>query len=345
MRIVHLPFYDDNPYQTLLMEAQRELGHEVWEGGGGGNFLGVALKKWKADLIHFHWLHPYLLRESSAASVARSIRFLAEVALLRTRGARVVWTIHNLVNHDGKHAEIDRRFSAAFAKLCSDCFVHSHAAAEAATRRFGISPDKLKVIPHGNYIGVYPNEASPASSRQLLGIPESARVFLFLGRIEPYKGVFDLMEAFLQLPSDSHLLVAGKVADPSLLPELEKRAELSDRIHVHPRRIPEEELQHFYHAADVVVFPFQKILTSGSLVLAMSFGKAVVAPKVASIEEILPEDGVRWFEPGKDGTLAEAMKAWPQEALGSAGEKNYQRARSWDWKSIAEAVSVSSSVQ
>lgn len=335
MRIVHLPFYDDNPYQSLLMGAQREMGHEVWEGGGGGYFLGVALREWKADLIHFHWLHPYLLRESAVASITRSSRFLVEVALLKARGAKIVWTIHNLVNHDGEHAEIERWFSAQFAKQCERCFVHSQAAAEAATERFDIPLEKLMVIPHGNYIGVYPNTISREEARHRLNVPEASRVFLFLGRIEPYKGVFELIDAFKELPEDCRLVIAGKVANPDLLPELEARVAGNSTIQLHAKRIPDDEMQVFFNAANVVVFPFRNILTSGSLILAMSFGKAVVAPQLSSLEEILPQNGVRWSDPEDSGSLAAALIAWKRGTTDLGGEVNRTRATDWSWKKIA----------
>jgi len=338
VRIVHLPFYDDNSYQTLLMDAQRELGHEVLEGGGGGNFLGVALREWRADIIHFHWLHPYLLRESAVGSVLRASRFMIEVALLRARGAKVAWTVHNLVNHAGQHAGIERWFSCLFAKLADACFVHSHAAGESAAERFGIPASKLHVIPHGNYIGCYPNEISREAARGILKLPSAAKVFLFLGRIEPYKGVFDLIDAFVGMPGDSHLVIAGKVVNPELLAELEMRCRDHPRIHFEPRRIPDQELQVFYNAADIVVFPFRQILTSGSLVLAMSFGKAVVAPLVSSLEEILPPAGVKWFVPTDPGSLSDALSEWIDSDPEIAGALNLTQASVWEWKEIGAKV-------
>ncbi len=338
MRIVHLPFYDDNPYQTLLMKAQRELGHEVWDGGGGGNFLGVALREWKADLLHFHWLHPYLLREDAAASMLRASRFLIEIALLKARGSRIAWTIHNLANHDGRHAGIERFFTCAFVKLCDSCFAHSQAAAHAAAERFGIPREKLRVIPHGHYIGAYPNEIGREEARARLSLPAAAKVYLFFGRVEPYKGVFDLIDAFSSLPDDCHLVIAGKVADAGVLPELERKAAGNERIHLHPRRIPDEKLQIFFNAADVVVFPFRRILTSGSLVLAMSFGKAIVAPRIVSLQEIVPDRGVRWFDPKESNSLSEAMAAWESSDLPSAAHENLECARKWDWKNIAWTI-------
>src|SRR5690348_5469587 len=100
MRVVHLPVYDDNAYQKLLMDAQRQLGIEAIDGGGGGNFFRTALTKWHADILHFHWLHPYLIRPGALATLLRSIRLILELIILKLVGQRIVWTVHNLKNHD-----------------------------------------------------------------------------------------------------------------------------------------------------------------------------------------------------------------------------------------------------
>ena len=42
--------------------------------------------------------------------------------------------------------------------------------------------------------------------------------------------------------------------------------------------VPDGEVQHYLLAADAVVLPFKEILTSGSAMLALSFGRPVVAP-------------------------------------------------------------------
>lgn len=215
MRIVHLPVYYDNPYQQQLMDAQTNLGHTTIDGGGGGIFLRTALHDWRADIIHFHWLHPYLIRDSLAGTVCRSLRFLAEVAALKSHGSTIAWTIHNLVNHNNTHPHCEQAFSTAFAKFTDACFVHSSATADATAARFSIPRNKLHVIPHPNYIGNYPNTITKPEARSNIDRPSEARVFLFLGLIEPYKGVEDLVEAFSLFSSDAHLVVAGKIAAPN----------------------------------------------------------------------------------------------------------------------------------
>ena len=151
-RVVHLPVYRDNPYQPMLMDAQRELRMGGDRRGGGGNFLRTAWRDWRADVMHFHWLHPYLLRPGVAASWGRGMRFLAEVTLLKSRGSRIVWTVHNLSNHEGLHPRIELALTRRFVRLCDAVVVHGLAAAGAAQERFRV-PASVPVvdIPHPHY--------------------------------------------------------------------------------------------------------------------------------------------------------------------------------------------------
>ena len=57
-------------------------------------------------------------------------------------------------------------------------------------------------------------------------------------------------------------------------------------IIIKPGFIKDDEFQLFFNAADVTVLPFTNVLNSGSLLLSMSFGSPVIAPRIGSIPEI-----------------------------------------------------------
>jgi glycosyltransferase involved in cell wall biosynthesis len=172
------------------MEAQKQLGHEVLEGGGGGDFLGTALFKWKADVLHFHWIHPYLLRETVFASITRSVRFLVEIIFLKAAGTRIAWTIHNLSNHEGLHPKIEKFFSSIFIQLADTIFVHGQQAARLSSSHFRVNINRFHVISHPAYCGIYPNDSSKMQARQKISphlLGEVGTAFLFLGRVNRYK--------------------------------------------------------------------------------------------------------------------------------------------------------------
>ena len=77
----------------------------------------------------------------------------------------------------------------------------------------------------------------------------------------------------------------------------------------HIKFIPDEEVQVFFHAADVVILPYRAVLTSGSAILAISFGKPVVAPALGLITDLIRdgEDGLL-YDPDEPGGLLRAMR-------------------------------------
>jgi len=320
------------------MAAQRELGWEVIDGGGGGNFIGVALSRWKPDVMHFHWLHPYLLRESWMRSVLRSVRFLLEILLLKLRGTRIAWTIHNLSNHDGRHAGLERFFTTLFAQMLDLPIAHSREAASLAAQEFHIPEDHILVTPHPGYCGYYPDTITRDDARNRFGYQEEERVFLFLGRIQPYKGIFDLIEAFTGLPENCRLLIAGTPADEITAERIRSAVTQDPRIQFHPGHVGNENVQWLYRSADVVVFPFRKILTSGSVMLAMSFGKPLILPEGETLREAVADGEAWWFLSGSIDSLKEKMLESFHEKIDSKSSKNYEIACSLTWKAMAKGL-------
>lgn len=335
-KVVHLPCYDDNPYQDLLMSAQRGLGWEVINGGGGGNFFRVAIRDWKPDVIHFHWLHPYLLRSNWFRSVVRSARFLLEVLILKLRGAHIVWTIHNLSSHDNQFVRLEKFFTALFARLVDVPITHTWEAARLATQEFGFSEKSLNVTPHPGYTSYYPNTVSRTEARSRFGYGENEVVFLFLGRIQPYKGIFDLIPAFASLPKQCRLVIAGIPADEKTRKRISEISIRDPRIHFHPGYVSREEMQWFFCSADSCVFPFRKILSSGSVMLAMSFGKPLIVPDLPVIREIVVEEDVWWFNPNDADSLRSTLNQAAQTCLPEMGQANLQIAKKLTWEKMAK---------
>ena len=322
-RVVHLPVYAENAFQPVLMAAQRELGWTVIDGGGGGNFLRTALREWRADVLHLHWLHPYLLRAGAWGSWKRAGRFLAEIALLKRRGAKVVWTVHNLTNHEGRHPRLELTFTRAVVRLCDAVVTHGAAAAEEARPRFLI-PRRTPVVsvPLPAYTGHFPPAPDRLAARRSLGLyPAEAsdeevsagRVFAFAGRVEPYKCPAELVAAFSALSDPTaRLLIAGSCQDGELAADLRRRAAADPRVRLDLRYVPDEELPTVLAAADVVACPSRGVLTSSSVLLGMSFDRPVLAPAAGCVPEAVGGDAADGgaaflYDPADPNGLAAAV--------------------------------------
>jgi beta-1,4-mannosyltransferase len=146
-------------------------------------------------------------------------------------------------------------------------------------------------------------------TRAFFGLSEHHFCYGMIGRLQSYKGVEELVEAFHQLPGDHlRLIAAGQVASPSLRCWLDKKCAEDARIILVPERIPEDQLQTCFAAADVAVYPFRGQLTSGSVMMAASFGCALVLPQAPTLLAGLPQMGRILFKPEDRGSLLDALR-------------------------------------
>ena len=349
IKSVFLPFDKNvtNPYQRQLSEHLASFNVQVEKCGSGEFFLKKALFEWKPDVVHIHWLHPFCTKASLIESVKDSFVFICELAILRVLNVKIIWTVHNLKNHNNKYLKLDRFCTKIVAKLCHAIIAHCEKAKEDIISTFNISNhDKVFAIPHGNYISCYENAISREQARKTLDIADSKTVLLFLGLIRPYKGVVALASTFNQLTlnqpanKNAELVIAGKVWRDSLEQGdlIRQQAAKNEQIQFIPEFVPDKKIQLYMNASDVVVFPYQDILTSGAVLLAMSFGKACIAPRLGCIEEILDDRGAFLYDASYTAVMQHAIKSSIQtrEQLSTMGVHNYTVAQQYDWGSVAE---------
>jgi beta-1,4-mannosyltransferase len=281
--------------------------------------------------------------DNSVRSRIRALFFCFKLLLLRLFGIRVVWTVHNLKSHEGVAKDLELTLARGVVRASSWIVVHSPAAEQIVRKEFSMQhAKKIVCIPHGNYIGVYPNVVSNEEARYKIGISSEELVFLFLGLIRPYKGVNDLVDQFKRLEAPNvRLVIAGKPISSESVGELKERIGNDDRISLIPGYVQDTDLQFYFGSADVAVYPYKEVLTSGAIVLGMSFAKACVAPRIGCIPDYLDEHGAFLYSGGGGEALYLSLLSVldKHERLKSMGEYNLMRAKSWDWSIISAQTS------
>ena len=98
MRIIAWPFFNaSNPFTELLYQELIRCGHEV------ENFsLGKALSS-NFEILHIHWPDYHLRFKPAPYAALRCLVFFAILAILRFKGTRLVWTVHNIHSHERFH--------------------------------------------------------------------------------------------------------------------------------------------------------------------------------------------------------------------------------------------------
>jgi glycosyltransferase involved in cell wall biosynthesis len=292
-------------------------------------------------VLHLHWTHEYL-KGSAGPTLVNRWRFVAQLRLLRRLGIRIVWTMHNLGGHDGSRHASEMAVHRELVGLADTVICHCAAAREAAIAAYGLGPAdaaKLHVVPHGSYVGAYPDRVAAAEVRGRLGLPAEGPVLLFLGAVRGYKGTDDLVAAFRAIEDPSaRLLIAGKPRGAGIEEHLAGAAAADRRIVLALRYIEDAELQVWLRAADLVVLPFRDILTSGSAILALSFGRPVVAPALGCLPETVPAAAGVLYDPDVPDAVGEALRMALDGDLAAMGAAAQARADELDWGSIATAT-------
>lgn len=286
-------------------------------------------------LIHIHWIWPFYV--PSKVPFSRQLTFvqvLTFFAVLRLLRFRVVWTVHNVVPQFSQTPN-DAFLMRALSRLARIKIIHSEQI-RSSMQAHGLNTDNVRVIPHGSYIGVYPGALSRTKARAQLGLDRDDQVILFFGHLAPYKGVDDLLATVRDLPEQNvRLVLAGICADPSLRP-LIAAGEKSGRVAYHDGHITADRVASYFAAADVVALPFKKITTSGSAILALSFGKAIVAPRLGGLRDI-PETAGYFYDPKTPGALAAQLRQALNDPadLAQRGQRALSYAASISWDNIA----------
>ncbi len=351
---INLFYYPDyteaNPYQQLLYSHLSDNGIS-----NSALSLEDLLKKMTEDkavgphvVFHLHWTDPILsTAKSREEAVLLKNQYLKCLDAYLEKGGKFIWTIHNVLPHDCKYKDVEIELQRGLVKQAHIIHLISKDSIKQINKAYSLSQDKIEVLPHGNYIGVYPNQVTRIDARKRLKISADTKVFLFLGMIRQYKGIHELINSFKKLSEkhdDIRLIIAGKLFPPFNSDDLHRLVSDSPKIYVEDRFILAGELQNFLNACDYVVIPYKKVLTSGSLVLAFSFSRPIIAPAVGSIPEIAENHGNSiLYNPNERDSLINALDmaySLPQKKWERLCSNAYNNARKYDWNEISHHLAL-----
>ena len=108
LNVVVFPQEGTNPYVHLLVNHLSKQGLHVKT----SYFLLLSFlstfKQQKVDVIHINWIHLLFIDRKLYRTLFNFMKFLIKLLLCKINNIKIVWTIHNLVNHEKLHPSIDR---------------------------------------------------------------------------------------------------------------------------------------------------------------------------------------------------------------------------------------------
>lgn len=330
MRILAWPGFknrEHNPYNYLLYSALQKLGCHVEE-------LDRFRSWWRSyAILHIHWPE-YPLNRWNTVGYLKVKALFSLLRLHKARGAKVVWTVHNLEPHEKPSESVLEWFYRELLRYVDGAIYLSETSLHLAHSKYPVlSKVPSSVIPHGHYRGVYPDFVDRYQARDYFGLSFSDTVLVFLGQIRPYKGLESLISSFRFLRNPRvRLLIAGRPIDDIYFKHLLNLANGDDRIRFFPRFVPDEHLQYYLRAADLMILPYTEVLNSGSVLLGLSFDLPVLVPNMGSMRELQSLLGKTWIRLFEPPLSAEAI----QNALGQGKPAGKPPLEKLDWDMIAQ---------
>ncbi len=296
------------------------------------------------DMVHSH----YWLSAAAAAPLARAWD-LPHVTMFHTverlKGQQQGLPV-DVTAAPKDHAAAIRIESEGRIAVGAECvIVSTEHEGEQLRRLYGLSPSHTRVIPCGVDLRAFtPGDANDrAEARRALGLDDTPTL-LFVGRLDPIKGIDLLLESVALLKSPARLLVVG--GDPAGDPEVERlraRAEalgIADRVRF-PGAVPQGDLPRYYRAVDALVVSSRYESFGLVAVEALACGLPVVASAAGGLPSVVRdgENGllVRWRS-------AEAFAERIDSLLGDPALMSRMRAEArssverFDWPRIGDRV-------
>ncbi len=307
----------------------------------------AARKNLQYDLIHSHyWMSGLAAMDLQQHWPVPMVQMFHTLGHMKNRIARSPSEMEGAYRTDGEQ-EVMRHASRIVAATPAEV--------EQLTTLYQADPGIIRVIPPGVDLGhFYPIEMDEAKAA--IGVPPEAQMILFVGRIEPLKGVETLIRAIAVMREDCenlhcafHLAIIG--GDPNGEPE-DADSEINrlkalcrelglDEVVLFLGKRDQNTLPYYYSAAEMVVMPSYYESFGMVALEAMACGVPVVASMTGGLAYLV-QDGVTGFTvPGGDvralaGRLTDlVMDPGLRDRIGAQAA---EYARGYAWEKIAARI-------
>ncbi|PWK65646.1 glycosyltransferase family 4 protein [Aminobacter sp. AP02] len=312
--IIYPDYAEANPYIKMMYGDLQD----DYDCSFGSVEQAAALARHEPVTLHLHWEDAIVRGVRSEDVPDVMANFIACLDRLKAYGGRFFWTVHNLTPHDSVDQDLSLEFTKQLVMRANCIHVHDD---WIARRIAHVAPTDAKIvtIEHPSYANCYPEKASCSTARASLGLDDEQTIFLCFGNIRRYKGIDKLLNLAPSVAGRATFVIAGRSGS------YDPRGAPPENCYCIDGHIDDEKLSLLYSAADFAVMPFEQMTTSGSLLLALSFGVPVIAPAHQGVISLV-RDGSQGFlyQPLEAQGLEQAIERalhspkWMREAMGQS---------------------------
>ena len=356
-------------YFVVKEPSERTINHFVSSLGnalqkqGGEVVYGLKLlwtdEVLDCDIIHFQWPEGLFGLFGHQVTDEELTRVNQRLVWLKEHGKKLFYTCHNLKPHTNKNENLLHLYELIYSNAD---YVHHLGNYSCDLLQPQYPNAHHIVIPHHIYDNVLSFSVSQQEARQRLHLPQDKKIILSFGKFRNDKErnfVLSLKEKIEVQPSAAEALRATPSKERNsvlflmpgfyrqtlhtwnpkkLVPRLYhtlyyrlKGIQFSNEV------IPDDMMQCYFCAADVVLIQRLDILNSGNLPMAFHAGKVVVGPNVGNVGEILHETGNFTFDPHDIRSAVSALQN-ALEATSKGGENKTYATEHWSSERIAASL-------
>lgn len=334
---VHMISYSMQYPKLLFKKEQRDYSNSMFKVDDTNFLINTAnpfnilasarkIKKLKPDAVIIQWWHPYF-----APCYYILAKALGKIP--------VIFTCHNVFPHE--RFPMDRKLTKLVLKQGKGFITQSNMDKDDL---LSIKADANYVVtPHPTYNAFRINDISKSDARGILEINADTPVLLFFGFVREYKGLHYLIDALKfvkdQIP-DIELLVVGDFSSDKeeYLNQISANG-LENNIKVVDGYVPDEEVEKYFAACDLVVLPYSSATQSGIAQIAYGFEKPVVVTNVGGLPDVV-DDGVTGYivPPMNPEAIAEAIKKYFSDNDIPWAENIAVKAEEFSWETMVKKI-------
>jgi beta-1,4-mannosyltransferase len=284
--VTFFPDWRGDPYIEDLGAALAAEGWGFRLVGRKGLLLALLGAAVGHGTVHMHWYEGLTPKRKPIEGLL-AWSFLPFFWLAGLRG-RLVWTVHNVVPHDGFAPFVGIPFLRLLARSCSRILVHFDHTREQVELQYSVS-GKTFVSPVASFGHAHGPPVDRAFARARISdlLADDQKLFVQIGSLRRYKQPVITVLAFRDAaPPSAMLLVAGPCPDQSIEAEVIHAAGDDPRITLRFGRLSDAELVEALCAADWSICPYSKIENPGAVNLSVAYDCPVIAPDFPAVRAL-----------------------------------------------------------
>lgn len=283
--------------------------------------VGMELRKMKPDVVIGRYWLPFM-----GPCLGTIMRIARSNGHTRTFGL-----IDNIIPHE--HRPGDRIFTKYYIGATDSFIVMSRSVGEDLRKFTATKPFQYVPLP---IYDTYGRLTGRDEALDYLKLDKSPRYLLFFGFIRDYKGLDLLLDAMADerlKNRNIRLIVAGEFyGDEEKYREQIARLGIEKQLVLRTAYIPNDDVRHYFGAADLLVQPYRTATQSAISQMAYHFDKPMVVTNVGGLPEIVPHGKAGYVVPVDAMAIADSIVDFYEnekmEAL-SAGVREEKKRFSW----------------